>query len=52
MISMACNNTKSSYLDMDRLNLIDELITKDIKENKIPGAVVLVGNEKESVVFS
>ena len=49
MISMDCNNTKSSYLDMDRLNLIDELITKDIKENKIPGAVVLVGNEKEIV---
>tara|TARA_B100001250_G_scaffold334523_1_gene300477 strand:- start:243 stop:1418 length:1176 start_codon:yes stop_codon:yes gene_type:complete len=34
---------------LDRLNLIDELITKDIKENKIPGAVVLVGNEKEIV---
>ena len=49
MIIMACNNTKSSYLDMDRLNLIDELITKDIEENKIPGAVVLVGNEKEIV---
>jgi len=49
MISMACTNTKSSYLDMDRLNLIDELITKDIEENKIPGAVVLVGNEKEIV---
>tara|TARA_B100000959_G_scaffold258781_1_gene293922 strand:+ start:36 stop:1247 length:1212 start_codon:yes stop_codon:yes gene_type:complete len=46
---MACTNTKSSYLDMDRLNLIDELITKDIEENKIPGAVVLVGNEKEIV---
>ena len=49
MISIACTNTKSSYLDLDRLNLIDELITKDIKENKIPGAVVLVGNEKEIV---
>ncbi len=49
MISMACTNTKSSYLDMDRLNLIDELITKDIEEKKIPGAVVLVGNEKEIV---
>ncbi len=49
LISIACTNTKSSYLDLDRLNLIDELITKDIKENKIPGAVVLVGNEKEIV---
>ncbi len=50
LISISCTKIQSSYLDSERLELIDDLLTKDIKENKIPGAVVLVGNER-GVVF-
>ena len=47
--AIGCNNTKSSYLNLDRLKKIDDIISEDIKENKIPGAVVLVGNEDEII---
>ena len=49
LIAIGCTNTKSSYLNLDRLKKIDDLILEDIKENKIPGAVVLVGNEDEII---
>ena len=49
LIAIGCANPKSSYLDLDRLKKIDDLISEDIKENKIPGAVVLVGNEDEII---
>ena len=44
-----CVNPKSTYLSLDRLKKIDDLISEDIKENKIPGAVVLVGNDHEII---
>ena len=44
-----CVNPKSTYISLDRLKKIDDLISEDIKENKIPGAVVLVGNEHEII---
>ena len=47
--AIGCTNTKSSYLNLDRLKKIDDIISEDIKENKIPGAVVLVGNEDEII---
>ena len=49
LIAIECTNPKSSYLNLDRLKKIDDLISEDIKENKIPGAVVLVGNEDEII---
>ena len=49
LIAIGSANPKSSYLDLDRLKKIDDLISEDIKENKIPGAVVLVGNEDEII---
>ena len=49
LIAIGCTNTKSSYLNLDRLKKIDDIISEDIKENKIPGAVVLVGNEDEII---
>ena len=50
LIAIGCTNTKSSYLNLDRLKKIDDIISEDIKENKIPGAVVLVGNE-DNIIF-
>ena len=50
LIAIGCTNTKSSYLNSDRLKKIDDIISEDIKENKIPGAVVLVGNE-DKIIF-
>ena len=50
LIAIGCTNTKSSYLNSDRLKKIDDIILEDIKENKIPGAVVLVGNE-DNIIF-
>jgi len=49
LLVIGCTNTKSSYLNLDRLKKIDDIISEDIKENKIPGAVVLVGNEDEII---
>ncbi len=50
LIAIGCTNTKISYLNSDRLKKIDDIILEDIKENKIPGAVVLVGNE-DNIIF-
>ena len=49
LIAIGCANPKGTYLDLERLKIIDDLVTADIKENKIPGAVVLVGNENEII---
>ena len=49
LLVIGCTNPKSSYLNLDRLKKIDDIISEDIKENKIPGAVVLVGNEDEII---
>ena len=49
LITIGCANPKGTYLDLERLKIIDDLVTADIKENKIPGAVVLVGNENEII---
>ena len=38
-----------SKLDIDRLSLIDEMIEKAIKKNKIPGAVALIAKDNEVV---
>ena len=41
-----CTNSENSRIDLERLKVVEELLTYDINNNKIPGAVVLVGNEK------
>lgn len=46
---IACVDPKTSNLSLEKLKKIDDLISEDIKENKIPGAVVLVGNENEII---
>ena len=43
---VACSNQQNSNFNTTRLNEIDTLIYSFIKDNKIPGAVVLVGNNK------
>lgn len=47
----SCNNLeqKSSSLDPSRLIQIDDLITKAIEDNLIPGAVVLVAKDNQVV---
>ena len=40
------NFSEKSKIDIERLNLVEKLITEDIKKNNLPGAVVLVGDEK------
>tara|TARA_B100000963_G_scaffold291547_1_gene261612 strand:+ start:389 stop:1645 length:1257 start_codon:yes stop_codon:yes gene_type:complete len=46
---IGCVDPKTSNLSLEKLKKIDDLILEDIKENKIPGAVVLVGNENEII---
>ena len=46
---IGCVDPKTSNLSLEKLKKIDDLISEDIKENKIPGAVVLVGNENEII---
>tara|TARA_B100000902_G_scaffold399546_1_gene470939 strand:- start:219 stop:1433 length:1215 start_codon:yes stop_codon:yes gene_type:complete len=43
---IGCTNSENSRIDLERLKVVEELLTDDINNNKIPGAVVLVGNEK------
>ena len=43
----SCNNEEKIHLNLDKLSDLDEMIQNEIKANNIPGAVVLVGNEKE-----
>ena len=44
-----CADSEKSFLDLDRLSLIDEVINKEIENQNLPGAVVLVGNQKDIV---
>ena len=46
LLVIGCTNSKNSKIDLERLKVVEELLTDDINNNKIPGAVVLVGNEK------
>ena len=46
LLVIGCANSENSRIDLDRLKVVEELLTDDINNNKIPGAVVLVGNEK------
>ena len=46
LLVIGCTNSKNSRIDLERLKVVEELLTDDINNNKIPGAVVLVGNEK------
>ena len=49
LLVIGCTNSENSRIDLERLKVVEELLTDDINNNKIPGAVVLVGNEKEIV---
>ena len=44
-----CTDSEKSFLDLDRLSLIDEVINKEIENQNLPGAVVLVGNQNDIV---
>ena len=46
LLVIGCTNLENSRIDLERLKVVEELLTDDINNNKIPGAVVLVGNEK------
>ena len=46
LLIMGCTNSNNTKIDLNRLNSIEELITKDIEQNNLPGAVVLVGDDK------
>ena len=43
---VACSNEQNSNINSNRLNEIDNLINSFIDDNQIPGAVVLVGDNK------
>ena len=40
----SCHEKSESYIDFER---IDKMINNEIQLNNIPGAVVLIGDEKE-----
>ena len=44
---VACNTSQENKLNFDALSTIDKVINNEISNNNIPGAVVLVGNDKE-----
>ena len=46
LLIIGCTNSNNTKIDLNRLNSIEELITKDIEQNNLPGAVVLVGGDK------
>ena len=46
LLVIGCTNSENSRIDLERLKVVEELVTDDINNNKIPGGVVLVGNEK------
>ena len=46
LLAIGCTNKEKSKIDLERLNLVERLLEEDIKKNNLPGAVVLVGNEK------
>ena len=43
---VACSNEQNSNINLNKLNEIDNLINSFIDDNQIPGAVVLVGDNK------
>ncbi|MBI87386.1 MAG: serine hydrolase, partial [Candidatus Marinimicrobia bacterium] len=45
----SCINNKKSNIDINRLSKIDNMINKEIENNNIPGAVLLVGDEKKVI---
>jgi len=45
-LAFACSNHRNSNINTSRLNEIDKLIHSFIDDNQIPGAVVLVGDNK------
>ncbi len=47
---IGCYNSQNTTYNLDKLNRIDDLINDHIKNNDLPGAVVLVGNEN-GIVF-
>ena len=46
LLIIGCTNSNNTKIDLNRLNSIEELITEDIEQNNLPGAVVLVGDDK------
>ena len=46
LLIIGCTNSNNTKIDLNRLNSIEQLITKDIEQNNLPGAVVLVGDDK------
>ena len=46
LLIIGCTNSNNTKIDLNRLNSIEELITKDIEQNNLTGAVVLVGDDK------
>ena len=46
LLIIGCTNSNNTKIDLNRLNSIEELITKDIEQNNLLGAVVLVGDDK------
>ena len=46
LLAIGCTNKEKSKIDLERLSLVERLLEEDIKKNNLPGAVVLVGNEK------
>ncbi len=46
VLIIGCTNSNNTKIDLNRLNSIEELLNKDIEENNLPGAVVLVGDDK------
>ena len=46
LLVIGCTNLENSRIDLERLKVVEELLKDEINNNKIPGAVVLVGNDK------
>ena len=46
---ISCTQNKRSYIDPERLSKIDNIINEEIEKNNIPGAVLLVGDEKQVI---
>ena len=49
ILIFSCSQYKISYLDTERLSKIDNIINEEIEKNNIPGAVLLVGNERKII---
>ena len=49
LISFNFSNSQTNKIEKKNLLLIDSMINNEILENKIPGAVVLVGDNREII---